>query len=146
MSELGPVMAIAQRDFMKLLRDRPRLVTTLAFPLLLIGVLGGSLQALNIRVVRHLIRHGAGSSRAALREAAAAATPANPPALRPPGHAPDRRPRTKSHVANGTASKADNSRVAHAIFFSPHRSDARLHKSHDQAPRRWSRAAGCRNP
>ena len=45
MSELGPVMAIAQRDFMKLLRDRPRLVTTLAFPLLLIGVLGGSLQA-----------------------------------------------------------------------------------------------------
>ncbi len=45
MSELGPVMAIAQRDLMKLLRDRPRLVTTLAFPLLLIGVLGGSLQA-----------------------------------------------------------------------------------------------------
>src|SRR5256712_7468850 len=45
MSELGPVLAIAQRDLMKLLRDRPRLVTTLAFPLLLIGVLGGSLQA-----------------------------------------------------------------------------------------------------
>lgn len=45
MSELGPVLAIAQRDFMKLLRDRPRLVTTLMFPLLLIGVLGGSLQA-----------------------------------------------------------------------------------------------------
>jgi ABC-2 type transport system permease protein len=45
MSELGPVLAIAQRDFMKLLRDRPRLVTTLVFPLLLIGVLGGSLQA-----------------------------------------------------------------------------------------------------
>ena len=45
MNELGPVMAIAQRDFMKLLRDRPRLITTLAFPLLLIGVLGGSLQA-----------------------------------------------------------------------------------------------------
>ncbi|HVH65356.1 MAG TPA: ABC transporter permease [Candidatus Acidoferrum sp.] len=45
MSELGPIMAIAQRDLMKLLRDRPRLITTLAFPLLLIGVLGGSLQA-----------------------------------------------------------------------------------------------------
>ena len=45
MSELGPILAIAQRDFMKLLRDRPRLVTTLVFPLLLIGVLGGSLQA-----------------------------------------------------------------------------------------------------
>ena len=45
MSELGPVLAIAQRDLMKLLRDRPRLVTTLVFPLLLIGVLGGSLQA-----------------------------------------------------------------------------------------------------
>ena len=45
MSELGPILAIAQRDLMKLLRDRPRLVTTLVFPLLLIGVLGGSLQA-----------------------------------------------------------------------------------------------------
>jgi len=45
MSELGPVMAIAQRDLMKLLRDRPRLITTLVSPLLLIGVLGGSLQA-----------------------------------------------------------------------------------------------------
>jgi ABC-2 type transport system permease protein len=45
MSELGPIMAIAQRDLMKLLRDRPRLITTLVSPLLLIGVLGGSLQA-----------------------------------------------------------------------------------------------------
>lgn len=45
MSELGPVVAIAQRDLMKLLRDRPRLITTLVSPLLLIGVLGGSLQA-----------------------------------------------------------------------------------------------------
>src|SRR5438270_572854 len=39
MSELGPILAIAQRDLMKLLRDRPRLLTTLVFPLLLIGVL-----------------------------------------------------------------------------------------------------------
>ena len=45
MSEIGPILAIAQRDLMKLLRDRPRLVTTLVFPLLLIGVLGGSLQS-----------------------------------------------------------------------------------------------------
>ncbi len=45
MSEIGPVMAIAQRDLMKLLRDRPRLITTLVSPLLLVGVLGGSLQA-----------------------------------------------------------------------------------------------------
>jgi len=45
MNEIGPVMAIAQRDLMKLLRDRPRLVTTLVSPLLLVGVLGGTLQA-----------------------------------------------------------------------------------------------------
>jgi len=45
MTELGPVLAIAQRDLMKLLRDRPRLITTLFSPLLLIGVLGGTLQA-----------------------------------------------------------------------------------------------------
>jgi len=45
MSEIGPILAIAQRDLMKLLRDRPRMVTTLVFPLLLIGVLGGSLQS-----------------------------------------------------------------------------------------------------
>ena len=51
MTELGPVLAIAQRDLMKLLRDRPRMVTTLVFPLLLIGVLGGSLQA---NLGRHL--------------------------------------------------------------------------------------------
>jgi ABC-2 type transport system permease protein len=45
MNEIGPVIAIAQRDLMKLLRDRPRLITTLIFPLLLVGVLGGSMQA-----------------------------------------------------------------------------------------------------
>jgi ABC-2 type transport system permease protein len=45
MTEIGPIMAIAQRDLMKLLRDRPRLISTLVFPLLLIGVLGGSLQS-----------------------------------------------------------------------------------------------------
>lgn len=45
MRELHAILAIAQRDLMKLLRDRPRLVTTLIFPLLFIGILGGSLQA-----------------------------------------------------------------------------------------------------
>jgi ABC-2 type transport system permease protein len=45
MSEVNAVAAIAQRDLMKLLRDRPRLITTLVFPLLFIGVLGGSLQS-----------------------------------------------------------------------------------------------------
>ena len=44
-TDIGPILAIAQRDPMKLLRDRPRMVTTLVFPLLLIGVLGGSLQS-----------------------------------------------------------------------------------------------------
>jgi ABC-2 type transport system permease protein len=45
MSEVNAVAAIAQRDLMKLLRDRPRLITTLVFPLIFIGVLGGSLQS-----------------------------------------------------------------------------------------------------
>ena len=43
-TEANAVAAIAQRDLMKLLRDRPRLVTTLVFPLIFIGILGGSLQ------------------------------------------------------------------------------------------------------
>jgi ABC-2 type transport system permease protein len=45
MSELGPILAIAQRDLMKLLRDRPRMISTLVFPIFLIGILGGSLQS-----------------------------------------------------------------------------------------------------
>ena len=44
LQEGNAAAAIAQRDLMKLLRDRPRLITTLLFPLLFIGVLGGSLQ------------------------------------------------------------------------------------------------------
>ena len=44
-SQLGPILALAQRDFTKLLRDRVRLVTTLIFPFIFIGALGGSLQA-----------------------------------------------------------------------------------------------------
>ena len=45
MHELSAVLAIAHRDFVKLIRDRARLVSDFAFPLILIGVLGTSLQA-----------------------------------------------------------------------------------------------------
>jgi ABC-2 type transport system permease protein len=43
--EISAVLAIAHRDLVKLLRDRARLVSDFAFPLILIGVLGTSLQA-----------------------------------------------------------------------------------------------------
>jgi ABC-2 type transport system permease protein len=43
--ELSAVLAIAHRDFVKLVRDRARLVSDLAFPLIFIGILGTSLQA-----------------------------------------------------------------------------------------------------
>ena len=42
--ELSALLAIAQRDVTKLLRDRPRLAVNLAFPVLLIGGLGAVLQ------------------------------------------------------------------------------------------------------
>jgi len=45
MSELSAVLVIAHRDFIKLLRDRARLVSDFVFPLLLIGLLGPALQA-----------------------------------------------------------------------------------------------------
>jgi ABC-2 type transport system permease protein len=44
-AELSALLAIAQRDVVKLLRDRPRLAVNLAFPVLLIAGLGGLLQA-----------------------------------------------------------------------------------------------------
>lgn len=44
--ELMALLAIAQRDLAKLLRDRVRLGVSLAFPILLIAGLGGTLQAL----------------------------------------------------------------------------------------------------
>jgi ABC-2 type transport system permease protein len=44
-TELSALLAIAQRDVTKLLRDRPRLAVNLAFPVLLIAGLGGLLQA-----------------------------------------------------------------------------------------------------
>ena len=45
MSEASAILAIAHRDFIKLLRDRQRIVASFAFPLIFIGVLGTSLQA-----------------------------------------------------------------------------------------------------
>jgi ABC-2 type transport system permease protein len=44
-AEISALLAIAQRDVIKLIRDRPRLAVNLAFPVLLIAGLGGLLQA-----------------------------------------------------------------------------------------------------
>ncbi len=44
-AEASALLAIAQRDVIKLIRDRPRLAVNLAFPVLLIVGLGGLLQA-----------------------------------------------------------------------------------------------------
>jgi len=43
--EVSAILAIAHRDLVKLLRDRARLASDFAFPLIFIGVLGTSLQA-----------------------------------------------------------------------------------------------------
>ena len=45
MREISAILAIAHRDFVKLLRDRPRIIADFTFPLLLIGLLGPALQA-----------------------------------------------------------------------------------------------------
>ncbi len=45
MSEANAIMAISFRDLMKLLRDPARIAATFVFPLLFIGVLGGSMQS-----------------------------------------------------------------------------------------------------
>ena len=44
-NELGAILMLANRDFLKLLRDRTRLVAEIVFPVIFIGALGGSLQA-----------------------------------------------------------------------------------------------------
>lgn len=43
--EINAILVIAHRDFIKLTRDRGRIIATFIFPFLFIGVLGGSLQA-----------------------------------------------------------------------------------------------------
>lgn len=45
MIELNAILAIAYRDLMKFLRDRPRIIGTFIFPFVFVGVLGSSLQA-----------------------------------------------------------------------------------------------------
>jgi ABC-2 type transport system permease protein len=43
--ELSAILMLANRDFLKLLRDRTRLIGEIIFPVIFIGALGGSLQA-----------------------------------------------------------------------------------------------------
>lgn len=45
MNNLNAVLAIAYRDLMKFLRDRPRIIGTFIFPFLFVGILGASLKA-----------------------------------------------------------------------------------------------------
>lgn len=45
MKEVHAIFVIAYRDLLKFLRDRGRIVATFIFPIIFIGVLGGSLQA-----------------------------------------------------------------------------------------------------
>ncbi len=45
MNEVNAIFAIAYRDLLKLLRDPIRMASTFIFPLIFIGILGGSLQA-----------------------------------------------------------------------------------------------------
>ena len=42
---INSMLALAQRDLTKLLRDRARLITTIIFPFIFIGALGGTLSA-----------------------------------------------------------------------------------------------------
>jgi ABC-2 type transport system permease protein len=43
-AELSAILMLANRDFLKLLRDRTRLIGEIIFPVIFIGALGGSLQ------------------------------------------------------------------------------------------------------
>jgi ABC-2 type transport system permease protein len=45
MTEINAILAVAYRDLMKFLRDRLRVFSTFIFPLVFIGILGGSFQA-----------------------------------------------------------------------------------------------------
>ena len=44
MSDWGAILAIASRDVLKLFRDRARLVFSFVFPMIFIGLMGGTLQ------------------------------------------------------------------------------------------------------
>ncbi len=43
-TELNAVLTLAYRDIMKFVRDRPRIVSSLVFPFLFVGILGGAMQ------------------------------------------------------------------------------------------------------
>ena len=43
--ELSAILTISYRDLVRFLRDRPRILSTLIFPVVIIGVLGGSFRA-----------------------------------------------------------------------------------------------------
>ena len=43
--ELNAILAVAQRDLLKFLRDRARLISTFIFPFVFVGLLGGMLQS-----------------------------------------------------------------------------------------------------
>ena len=45
MLEINAILTIASRDFLKLMRDRIRLIFSLVFPFIFVGILGSSLQA-----------------------------------------------------------------------------------------------------
>ena len=45
MREINAILAIAHRDLLKFLRDRLRVVSTFIFPIVFIGILGGSFEA-----------------------------------------------------------------------------------------------------
>ncbi len=45
MTDVNAILAISYRDLLKLLRDPVRMLSTFLFPLIFIGILGGSLQA-----------------------------------------------------------------------------------------------------
>jgi ABC-2 type transport system permease protein len=45
MSEASAILVLAHRDFVKLLRDRQRMIADFSFPLIFIGILGTTLQA-----------------------------------------------------------------------------------------------------
>jgi ABC-2 type transport system permease protein len=44
-SEVSAILVLAHRDFVKLLRDRQRMIADFSFPLIFIGILGTTLQA-----------------------------------------------------------------------------------------------------
>src|SRR5947209_8912886 len=45
MSEASAILVLAHRDFIKLLRDRARIIADFSFPLIFIGILGTTLQS-----------------------------------------------------------------------------------------------------